>query len=355
MQLSIKYRPTRFGEVVGQPTSVRILVNSILLGRTPKAVLFRGLHGIGKTTLARLYAKALNCENFLHTQEICNSCINCTSFSNNPYIIEMDAASNNGVDDVRSLQERLRNVSDIPYKVVILDECHMLSTQAQAAFLKLLEEADSSKVFLLVTTNSDKLQSTVRSRCLSMPLKPLTGSEIASSLSGILKAEGIPYSQEFVNALSTQCGGSLRDTLQILDQIITNSGGSTLDIDILSHSLGLVTPEQYANVANILSWIGRYDADSMQKSAIEQVVAWDQAGVDLQQLFLEGLPKLIRDISVYLNGAAVPSLSGIDLRFLDFKLTFDDIKRFLRRWEQLEDMAKREPRLAWELYFISIL
>jgi DNA polymerase III subunit gamma/tau len=332
-------------------------MNSIFLNRVPKAILFSGIHGTGKTTLARLYAKALNCTEFRKTGEVCNTCLNCINFSGSPFIVELDAASNNGVDDIRDLQERVKMIADVPYKVIILDECHMLSTQAQAAFLKLLEEPESNRVFLLVTTNPDKLHPTVRSRCLSMPLKPLTGAEVAMGITNILQVEGISYTPDFVTNLSTQCNGSLRDTLQVLEQIIMHAAGSTLDLSILENSLGIVTSEQYMRLSAVFSWIGHYNTSLMQRGAVEHVTSWDQAGVDLRQLFLEGLPKLLRDYSVYFSGASVPLLSGLDRNSLQFNFTLDDVKMFLREWEVLEEMMRttKEPRLIWELYFITVL
>lgn len=357
MQLSIKYRPSRFCEVVGQSTSVRILMNSIFMDRVPKAILLSGLYGTGKTTLARLYAKALNCETFKTTSEICNTCGNCVNFQGNPFTIELDAASNNGVDDIRLLQERLKRVADIPYKVVILDECHMLSTQAQAAFLKLLEEPETDRVFILVTTNPDKLDPTVRSRCLSMPLKPLTSYEVSIGITNVLQAEGLHYDQDFVITLSQQCSGSMRDALQILDQLITNAGGETLDLGILENSLGIVTKRQYSDLSLVLSWIGNYENLATQRSMLDTVSVWDQSGVDLRQLFLEGLPRLLRDFLVYLSKANVPPLSGLDISSLSIKIGSDYINRLLQRWENLVEMMKttRDPKFVWELYFITIL
>lgn len=357
MQLSIKYRPGRFCEVIGQCNVVRILRNSILMSRIPKAILFSGIHGNGKTTLARLYAKALNCSDFRNTGEICNSCTNCTNFVGNPFIMELDAASHNGVDDIRALQDRLQRISDVAYKVTILDECHMLSVQAQAAFLKLLEEPVPNRIFLLVTTIPDKLDPTVRSRCLSMPLKPLSSTDIAIGVSNVLKAEQVPHTEDFVTNLSTQCKGSLRDTFQILDQIITNAGGAELNLAILGDALGIVTSEHYVKLATVIMWIGYYETSSMIKAALEHVRSWCEAGIDLRQLFIDGLPKLLRDFSVYLSGGDISFLSGLDRQSLKLKLTITDIKRLLCEWAKLERMMRttKDPKFVWELYFVTVL
>jgi len=141
MQLSLKYRPRKFSEVVGQNVTTRILSNSILMNRRPKAILASGIHGGGKTTIAKLYSAALNCENF--DGDICGRCSSCLDAQNNSHmsIIEIDAASNNGVDDIRDLEKILIQKVLHKYIVIILDEAHMLSKQAQAALLKTLEDS----------------------------------------------------------------------------------------------------------------------------------------------------------------------------------------------------------------------
>lgn len=202
MQFSVKYRPATFAQVVGQRVNCKILVNSILMDKVPSAILFSGVRGTGKTTLARLYARALNCENFRSAGDLCGTCPSCLEKSDTHVsIMERDATSCNGVDDVRELDGLLGQVVVHKYRVLILDECHMLSKQAQAALLKKVEEPPPRTVFILASTDPQKIEHTLRSRCLSASLRVLTSKEIADNVRMILNSEGRQYTEAFVQRL----------------------------------------------------------------------------------------------------------------------------------------------------------
>jgi len=354
VSIANKYRPSKFSEVIGQNISVRIMINSILMCRV-QSMLLSGMRGVGKTTLARLYGKALNCDNFMQLGDICNGCTSCVNFSKkHQSVMEYDAASNNSVDDIRKIESLINQVPIYKYNVVILDECHMLSKSAQNALLKALEEPNRSTIFLLVTTNPDKLIATVRSRCLSMPLRALSPVDVGIGVRRVLDGEEKDFTAPFVDSLAARCDGSLRDTYQILEQLIIASHNSDLDISYLEESVGIISVDRYKDLAAVLC------AKDL-KFSLEEVERWYREGVDLQYLFLEGIPNLLRDFAVYLSGAYSKSIyykSGISHDSLKRNLTsnLEDVSLFSNEWENIEHMMRESSnsKIMWEVYFINV-
>src|SRR5215831_3914262 len=217
--LARKWRPRTFGELAGQQHVLRALVNALNSGRIHHAFLFTGTRGVGKTTIARILAKSLNCEKGV-SAEPCGQCGACTEIDAGRFVdlIEVDAASRTKVDDTREL---LDNVQYTPargrYKVYLIDEVHMLSAHSFNALLKTLEEPPPHVKFLLATTDPQKLPVTVLSRCLQFNLKRLPNAEIAEQLRSILTAEGVPFDAAAVTLLAQAADGSLRDALSLLD------------------------------------------------------------------------------------------------------------------------------------------
>ncbi len=235
--LARKYRPQSFDQLIGQESTCRILKNALNTQRIHHAYLFTGTRGVGKTTLARLLAKCLNCQTKI-TPEPCNQCATCLAINTNRFtdLIEVDAASRTKVEDTRDL---LADVHYAPsqgrYKIYLIDEVHMLSSHSFNALLKTLEEPPPHVIFLLATTDPQRLPATILSRCLQFHLKIISATQISDHLANVLKNENIPYESAALSPLAQAARGSLRDALSLLDQAIayTNQNLTKQDINTL--------------------------------------------------------------------------------------------------------------------------
>ena len=252
--LARKWRPKRFAELVGQEHVVRALSNALDSGRVHHAFLFTGTRGVGKTTIARIFAKSLNCETGT-SADPCGTCPACLDIDAGRYIdlLEIDAASNTGVDDVREVIENAQYMpSRGKFKVYLIDEVHMLSKAAFNALLKTLEEPPEHVKFLLATTDPQKLPVTVLSRCLQFNLKRLDEDQIQGQMTRILAAEEIESDPSAIVQLSKAADGSLRDGLSLLDQAIAYAGGALRE-DVVRTMLGTVDRTQVVSLLEALA------------------------------------------------------------------------------------------------------
>ncbi len=224
-----KYRPATFDTVVGQQSITNTLKNAINTNHLAQAYLFTGPRGVGKTTTARIFAKTINCMNLdVANTEACNECESCKSFATNSSfnIYELDAASNNSVDDIRQLVEQVRIPPQVgKYKIYIIDEVHMLSTQAFNAFLKTLEEPPTYVKFILATTERHKIIPTILSRCQVFNFNRITISDMAKHLAYVAKSEGVTAEEDALHLVAEKADGALRDALSIFDQLVSFTSG----------------------------------------------------------------------------------------------------------------------------------
>lgn len=287
LPLARKYRPGKFKDLVGQEAVALALSNGIRIGREPAAVMFSGVRGIGKTTTARIYAKALNCSDPQDT-EPCDQCESCESITNGSHedVVEIDGASHNGVDEVRALRETVQYLPQrSPYKVYIIDEVHMLSVSAFNALLKTLEEPPEKVVFIFATTELQKVPQTIIGRCQTFWLKKMSLADTEKRLRYILDEEGLEPDAKVISLIARQGQGSMRDALTFLDQAIA-LGAGTLDYKLLAPMISGLSTEQ---LTDILTALVHRDA----KGCIEAVHKLDQDGKDFTDVATE-LARLAR-------------------------------------------------------------
>ena len=244
------YRPKNFSDVIGQEHIVRTLKNQIENNNVGHAYLFCGTRGTGKTSTAKIFSRAVNCTN-LHNDEPCNECENCREILEDKTmdVVEIDAASNNSVDDIRELRENVKySPAKAKYKVYIIDEVHMLSQGAFNALLKTLEEPPSYVIFILATTEPHKIPATILSRCQRFDFKRVTVKDISSRMRYICEKEGIEADEKALNLIARNSQGALRDALSILDQCISFEGNQISYNDVIE-LLGSVNIEQLFDLA----------------------------------------------------------------------------------------------------------
>jgi len=243
------FRPETFNELVGQEHIKKILRNQIRTGTVGHAYIFCGTRGTGKTTTARLLAKALNCSS--EGDKPCGCCENCKSIAAGSFIdvVEMDAASNNGVDDIRDLRDEV-NFPPVmgKYKVYIIDEAHMLTGAASNAFLKTLEEPPANTVFILATTEPNKLPATILSRCIRLDFKRVPEKTIREHFAAVCREIGVEADDDALALIATNADGSVRDGLSLLDRCVSAGGKITRD-DVL-FLLGMAGPESYVKITD---------------------------------------------------------------------------------------------------------
>ena len=309
--ISKKYRPQKFKEIYEQNSIVTTLKNAIRLNRLGHAYLFCGSKGTGKTTLARLFAKALNCKRRDHNEEPCNRCSSCLEISSGSSldVIEIDGASNRGIDDVRSLNETVGYApSSGPYKIYLIDEVHMLTKEAFNALLKTLEEPPKHVLFFFATTEPNKVLPTIISRTQRFNLKRISSKEIIAKLTVITKELGIEISEKALHLIASRSEGSLRDAESLLDQVICFENPPITE-ENLSKMLGLLPSEEFFN-------FDRAAAQGNFSFAFELADTLFREGLDAQNFF-ETLTEHYRQIALFKLGKEKIAMCSLSSEMLN--------------------------------------
>jgi DNA polymerase III subunit gamma/tau len=334
-----KWRPKSFKEVVGQDHVLRPLVNALKQKKIHPAYLFTGTRGVGKTTLGRILAKALNCEKGI-TQDPCNQCKNCQDITQGyfPDFFEIDAASHTKVEDTRTL---LANISYAPiqgqFKVYLIDEVHMLSTHSFNALLKALEEPPEHIAFILATTDPEKIPETILSRCLPFYLKAFSAEKIQSHLAYILDQENIQYEKEALFSIAIAAKGSLRDALTLLNQCAAYAQ---------SH------PEQTITNQDVATLLGSIDSEYLLKTLeglktqngnqlMEITEKLSEKGANFEQ-FLESLSTMVHQLTLMDMAPDTQTYINPKLKPLAYKFKSGD----LQKWYQILISGQQEISLA---------
>ncbi len=356
--LALKYRPDSFKTLIGQESITQTLSHALDQNRLSHAYLFSGLRGSGKTSTARIFAKALICENG-PTSTPCEVCHHCQNAKNNSHIdiIEMDAASNRGIDDIRDLIENTKyKPSSARFKIFIIDEVHMLTTQAFNALLKTLEEPPSYIKFILATTDPLKLPATILSRVQHFRFKQIKANDVCSHLCFILEKEGISYEKEALEMLSRAGNGSLRDTLTLLDQAIIYSN-KNITPTCVATMLGLLDPKEVEAIFTAILCGNRNELLTIIKEleAYECEVVIDELIAYLKNAFFGEdrrfstllYERFFKIISEAKNLLYVNADNGFILSLLFFKMVeATNIKSVEEMIEQLESQNLSIPTQA---------
>ena len=333
------WRPQNFKDVVGQTHITRTLQNAIVQEKFSHAYLFSGPRGTGKTSAAKIFAKTINCEH-APAKEACNECDACIGIQNGsiPDVIEMDGASNTGVDDIREIRDKVKYASSsVPYKVYIIDEVHMITTNAFNALLKTLEEPPPHVVFILATTEPHKIPLTIISRCQRFDFKPISPRSIVERMEEIVAHEEVSVSKEALEAISLAAEGGMRDALSLLDQAISYSDDGVELEDVLAVTGG-VSQQILTEIVK-----GMHDKDI--KHTLTLLDDLIQSGKDPGR-FVYDLIYFLRDLLLY---KSAPTLKGILERATvneAFKMLSDDVSE---TWiqEAITHLNQCQQEIKW--------
>ncbi|NLD87132.1 MAG: DNA polymerase III subunit gamma/tau [Clostridiales bacterium] len=351
-----KYRPQRFEDVYGQEHITSTLVNQLISSQVMHAYLFTGTRGTGKTTCAKLLARAVNCENPVNGSP-CNECEACRAIldGRSTDVTELDAASNTGVDNIRAiLDETSYPPSELKKRVYIIDEVHMLSIGAFNALLKTLEEPPEYVLFILATTEIRKVPATVLSRCQRFDFRRIDVLTLEKNLRKVTEAEGISITPEAISLIARLGDGAVRDTLSILERCVSDAGINTIDASDIERFFGIA---DFVSVIELAMAISRYDT----ASALRTLASVYESGRDMRSL-VTNLISLLRDILVYLSAgdsaeSLMTSLVEIDsIKELSAVFTHD---RLISSIDTLGDALSElgralNPRLSLEVALIAL-
>lgn len=350
-----KWRPQNFSEVIGQGHIVQTLKNALLNNRIGHAYLFSGTRGVGKTTMARIFAKALNCVKG-PTPEPCNECEMCKDITGGycPDVVEIDGASNTGVDDVRELRENVKYTSSKGrYKIYIVDEVHMLSKSAFNAFLKTLEEPPAHIIFIFATTEPNKIPETVISRCQYFEFKRISINDVVEQLMLITKKEGIKVSRDILTLIAKSAEGSMRDALVAMDQILSFSDGTIKEEDV-KIILGFVGRDVLSSFMNSII---KRDIQNILKLVKELTIN----GTDLR-IFCKEFLEYIRNLMVIKVATEPSSLIELSTAEIEHfkseaeKVSIEELQQMFNIILKTEDDIKyaSQPSLVIEMALIKM-
>jgi DNA polymerase-3 subunit gamma/tau len=347
--LARKWRPQIFQDLVGQQTVTKTLQNAITSGRIAHAFLFSGPRGIGKTTSARILAKALNCNSSSGPVETpCNQCASCIDISNSRSmdVLEIDGASNRGIDEVRELREsaKYQPIRD-RFRIFIIDEVHMLTTEAFNALLKILEEPPPHVFFIFATTELRKVPATIVSRCQLFEFKRIPDSQLVQRLSQIVKEEKIKISSKSLEMIATASEGGLRDALGILDQMIA-FGGNKIDDKDVQAVLGLVDIE-------VMIQLGEAIANGDSAEVLKLLGQIAEYGIDYK-IFYNELLAFYRDL--FMLRYSEQDLTGTDERLRRLASQYDEVQllRICHQLVSIQNLLKQSGNLRF-LFEITLV
>lgn len=355
-----KYRPQKFSDFVGQQNVVKTLTNAISMGMISHAYLFSGPRGCGKTTLARIFAKAINCQNRKKDEfEPCNQCSSCLEITEGRSmdLIEIDAASHRGIDEVRELRDGIKFVpTKSKYKVYIIDEAHQITKDAANALLKTLEEPPPFAIFILATTEVHKMIPTILSRCQRFDFKKLTLSEILKKLELICQEEKINIEKPALELIALNSDGSMRDAEGILDQVFTLFGQSQIKLEEVKGILGIVENKSVSEIVDLL-------LEKKSKESIQFLNKLLDEGIDLEE-FSKTLIKYLRQILVFkiIGEKDNPFLTGLtkeDIQKIQeqaAKIKEEDLNKFINLFLDAQNKMRFSPvpQLPLELAIVEI-
>lgn len=292
MSLYRKYRPQKFAEIIGQQYVVKTILGAIASKQIGHAYIFAGTRGTGKTSIARIFAKSINCVD-LKDGEACDKCKTCTEIHNGSFLdlIEIDAASNRGIDDIRDLREKVKFAPNMgKYKVYIIDEAHMLTEPAFNALLKTLEEPPAHAVFIMATTEIHKIPATILSRCQRLDFHKVENTKLIEGIKNISEKEGIKIDEKSLKKIVVISEGSVRDALSYLDQISSFSAGEEITIDLIEKILGFSKEE------NMIMLLDLVKSGNIQR-IIEFINGLEEEGRDIES-YVKDFIKFLRNILI---------------------------------------------------------
>ncbi len=355
LALARKYRPQTFEALIGQPHITKTLQNAIRMDKLYPALIFSGMKGVGKTSAARILSKAMNCEKG-PAPEPCNNCSICNEINEDksPDYIEIDGASNNGVEEVRSLREKIKyKPFKNRFRMIVIDEVHMLSNSAWNALLKTIEEPPEHTYFIMATTDFHKIPSTIVSRCQHFEFKRIPVEVITSVLENIVEKEKIEISKYGLYLIAKSSDGSLRDSKKILDQAIAISGGKIEDKDVID-ILGIIEEEIFIEITS--AYLSRD-----RKKIIVIIDNLTERGIDIRFFYSEYI-KFLRNLIVLKSEIEIEKLHNLNPENVSkIKMIIKDLKEIelLRYFNAVKDLEitiknTENPKVILEYLFIKL-